>query len=91
MADDELDRTERRVGTATLLTKIEALHEDIHDIKDRVAVIERVAFVGNGQPSHGQRITAIEAGQGRVSIAVLISVLTAAGSFLKDFWLPHAK
>lgn len=68
-----------RTDMAELIRRLES-------IDSRFERIERVVFIGNGQPAMTQRLTSIEAGQGKVSIAVLISMITGLGAFLKDFW-----
>lgn len=68
---------ERRVGMAELLRRLDT-------IDSRFERVERVVFVGNGQPSHDKRITAIEAGQGKISVAVLLSVVGTIVAFFKD-------
>ncbi len=77
--ESDLDRIERRIGTSEIIRHLERIDE-------RFERIERVVFVGNGQLSHDRRLTAIEAGQGKVSIAV---ILAALGSFLAYFTGSH--
>lgn len=70
---DDLDRTERRIGNAEIIRRLDSIDTSI-------SRIERVVFVGNGQKPLTERTTAIETAQGRVSLGVIFSAVGSAAA-----------
>ncbi len=80
---------ERRVGMGEFLAEMRAVRSDVTLIRTDVNEIKKVVFVGNGQRSHAERITTMEASQGKVSYAVILSVLGSVVAFFKDGFPPR--
>jgi hypothetical protein len=67
LASSEDIATERSAGTSEILRRL-------NSIDGRFERMEKVVLVGNGQPSLSERITSLEASQGKVSVAIVFSV-----------------
>lgn len=69
---------ERRVGMNEIIRRLDT-------IDSRFERVEKVVFVGNGQPSHAARIAELETMQGRVSITSIVAFVGMAGDLLWNF------
>ncbi len=79
---------ERRVGMGEFLAEMRAVRSDLTLMRTDMNEIKKVVFVGNGQKSHAERITRIEAGQGKVSYGIILSVVGSLVAFFKDGFPP---